>query len=143
MAIGTLIIKEKFGLSDVETVEMITENPYMQFFIGLEFFSNKSPMDASLLTWFRKRISPEMLAEINDCIIGREEAESDAEQDPLDDPPATSGDKEDDVENKGTLILDATCVPSDIRFPTDASLLNEPRECLEGIIDELHELGRI
>ena len=45
-----------------------------------------------------------------------------------------------DVENKGTLILDATCVPSDIRFPTDISLLNEGRECLEGIIDELHEL---
>jgi len=43
--------------------------------------------------------------------------------------------------NEGTLILDATCAPSDIRFPTDISLLNEGRECLEGIVDELHELG--
>lgn len=50
MAIGTLIIKEKYGLSDVETVEMIAENPYMQYFIGLESFSKKAPMDASLLT---------------------------------------------------------------------------------------------
>ena len=32
-------------------------------------------------------------------------------------------------------------MPSDIRFPTDISLLNEGRECLERIIDELHESG--
>ena len=70
MAIGSLIIKEKFGLSDNETVEMIAENPYMQYFIGLESFSKKAPMEASLLTWFRKRISAEMLSEINDYIIG-------------------------------------------------------------------------
>ena len=25
--------------------------------------------------------------------------------------------------NKGTMIVDATCVPSDIRFPTDVSLI--------------------
>ena len=43
--------------------------------------------------------------------------------------------------NEGTLILDATCVLSDIRFPTDVSLLNEGRECLEGIIDEQQEMG--
>ena len=34
MAIGSLIIKEKFTLSDIETVEMIAENPYMQYFIS-------------------------------------------------------------------------------------------------------------
>ena len=71
MAIGTLIIKEKYGLSDVETVEMIAENPYMQYFIGLESYSNKAPMEASVLTLFRKRITPEMLLEINDYIIER------------------------------------------------------------------------
>jgi hypothetical protein len=141
MAIGSLIIKEKFGLSDIETVEMIAENPYMQYFIGLESFSKKAPMEASLLTWFRKRISPEMLAEINDYIIGRKVIEE-KKKDPADDPPPTGGNTgEDDDKNKGTLILDATCVPSDIRFPTDVSLLNEGRECLEDIIDELHEQG--
>jgi hypothetical protein len=30
---------------------------------------------------------------------------------------------------------------SDIRFPTDISLLNEGRECLEDIIDEQHKIG--
>lgn len=38
--------------------------------------------------------------------------------------------------------MDATCVPSDIRYPTDLSLLNEAREKLEGIIDILHKPHR-
>ena len=38
------------------------------------------------------------------------------------------------VSNSGTLILDATCAPVDIRYPIDASLLNEAREKLEAII---------
>src|SRR5699024_8956655 len=41
--------------------------------------------------------------------------------------------------NQGKLLLDATCVPSDIAYPTDINLLNEAREKLEGIIDTLHE----
>jgi hypothetical protein len=41
MARGTLIIKEKLGLSDVETVEQIKENPYLQFFIGLETYQHR------------------------------------------------------------------------------------------------------
>ena len=35
MAIGSLIIKEMCRFSDEDTVAMITENPYLQFFIGL------------------------------------------------------------------------------------------------------------
>ena len=99
MAIGSLIIKEKFGLSDIETIEMIAENPYMQYFIGLESFSKKAPMEASLLTWFRKRISPEMLSEINDYIIGRKTIE-DKKNDPPDDPPPTGGNKGENIYHK-------------------------------------------
>jgi IS5 family transposase len=43
-----------------------------------------------------------------------------------------------EVENSGKLLFDATCVPGDIRYPTDLSLLNEGREKLEEIIDTLH-----
>ena len=41
--------------------------------------------------------------------------------------------------NKGKLIMDATCAPADIAYPTDLGLLNEAREKLEHIIDVLHE----
>lgn len=38
-------------------------------------------------------------------------------------------------ENLGTMILDATCSPSNIQYPQDFSLLNEAREKLEEMID--------
>jgi hypothetical protein len=41
--------------------------------------------------------------------------------------------------NKGKLIVDATCAPEDITFPTDMKLLNKAREHSEQIIDELHK----
>ena len=36
------------------------------------------------------------------------------------------------------LILEATCAPHNIRFPTDASLLNEAQLNAEEITDVLH-----
>nr|ABD96335.1 putative transposase [uncultured marine type-A Synechococcus GOM 3O12] len=40
--------------------------------------------------------------------------------------------------NQGSLLIDATCVPADIRHPTDLSLLNEARELTEALIDAMH-----
>jgi hypothetical protein len=40
LALGSLIIKEKLGTSDRETVEQIKENPYLQYFIGQSHYSN-------------------------------------------------------------------------------------------------------
>ena len=53
--------------------------------------------------------------------------------------PSNTGDKKsaepyEQQANAGTLMIDATCAPSNIRFPQDFSLLNESREDLEGII---------
>ena len=39
--------------------------------------------------------------------------------------------------NSGTMIVDATCVPSNIRYPQDVSLLNEARENAETLLDVL------
>ena len=54
MALGALIIKEKLGISDRETVEQIRENPYLQYFIGQSIYSNELPFDPSLLVHFRR-----------------------------------------------------------------------------------------
>jgi hypothetical protein len=58
MALGALIIKEKLGISDRETVEHIRENPYLQYFIGQSTYSNELPFDPSLLVHFRQRLVP-------------------------------------------------------------------------------------
>lgn len=42
-------------------------------------------------------------------------------------------------DNQGTLIVDATCAPSQIKYPRDMELLNEGREKLKKIIDHLHD----
>lgn len=41
MVLGALIIKEELGLSDREIVEQITENPYLQHFIGLREYQDR------------------------------------------------------------------------------------------------------
>ena len=41
--------------------------------------------------------------------------------------------------NSGKLILDATCAPANIHYPTDLWLLNTAREAIEEIIDALHK----
>lgn len=139
IAIGSLIIQEKEGYSDVKTVEAISENPYMQYFIGLEKFEEKRPFDPSLMVHFRKRLGKDIINEINRMII----KDSQKKDDNDDNDNGISNISHDEVAkdtetNQGKLILDATCTPADIHYPTDLWLLNESREHLEDIIDELH-----
>lgn len=37
------------------------------------------------------------------------------------------------------MIVDATCAPSNIRYPQDVSQLNEARENAETLLDVLHD----
>lgn len=65
MALGSLIIQNRFQYPDRELVEQITENPYLQYFIGLPGYQDAPPFDASTLVLFRKRITSDMLCEAN------------------------------------------------------------------------------
>lgn len=139
MALGTLIIQNKKNLSDRETVAEITENPYLQYFIGLPAFVQEPPFDASLLVHFRKRLGKDIINELNELLFLEEEQNSQSDDDA---PRAGTTEGGEDAsskepENKGNLILDATCVPVDIQYPTDSRLLNDAREALEEIIDVL------
>ena len=77
MALGALIIQTKFQYSDRELVEQIAENPYLQYFIGLPGFQEEAPFDASTLVLFRKRISAEMLMEVNEYLLAHKDEEKD------------------------------------------------------------------
>jgi len=130
IALGSLIIKERLNLSDVETVEQIEENPYMQYFLGFEGFISERPFDSSSLTHFRKRISPELISKMNEKIIEAQLFKTKEKE-------ISKKSDDDDQSNNGTMTIDATCAPSDIRYPTDISLLNECRINSEKIIDTL------
>lgn len=158
MALGSNLIKERYQFSDEMTVAHIAMNPYLQYFIGLTEYTQTEPFHPSMMARFRKRLGPEILQEVNDVIIGRKKAEDvvtrDDEHDDRDDhSDGTGGGDEErqqkepekapekEEENSGTLILDATCAPQAIRFPTDTSLLDEARRNTERIIDALHKAG--
>jgi hypothetical protein len=96
-----------------------------------------------MMVHFRKRIPAEMVMAITgevfrlealeemDAPEAEEEADGENEEGTIADE-AGSG-------NRGGLILDATCCPQDIRYPTDIGLLNSARELCEEIIDKLYE----
>ena len=71
VALGALIIKEKLGISDRETVEQIKENPYLQYFIGMSSYNHKAPFDPSMLVHFRERIGVNLVNKINQQMVKR------------------------------------------------------------------------
>jgi IS5 family transposase len=138
VALGALLVKERLGLTDRETVETIQENPYLQFFIGLEEFSKERPFDASLMVDFRKRFGEDGVQRLAEAIALASLKETEFKEAEIEKTENESDDNSEPPSNKGQLIADATCAPADIRYPTDVSLLNEAREKTEEIIDKLH-----
>ena len=139
LALGACIIQAEYGYSGEETALQIQENPYLQYFCGYPGYDDeKLPFGPSLMVYFRKRLTPEVLGEINEMIVRDakerqvKEAESKDDDDDSDGQPGTGG-------NSGTMIVDATCAPSNIRYPQDVSLLNEARENAEKLLDVLHD----
>lgn len=138
LALGACIIQAEYGYSDEETALQIQENPYLQYFCGYPGYDDeKLPFDPSLMVYFRKRLTPEVLGEINEMILRDAKARQSKEikSEDHDDSDHDSGQDG----NSGTMIVDATCAPSNIRYPQDVSLLNEARENAEKLLDVLHD----
>lgn len=148
MALGALIIQNKKSLSDRELVQEVSENPYLQYFLGFSGFVIKKPFDSSLMVHFRKRLGMDIINEINELIAVESAKPKDTDDNNGNDDNSgdgnalsTEGETETpdpNVKKAGTLLLDATCTPADIHYPTDLWLLNDAREALEEIIDVLH-----
>jgi hypothetical protein len=135
-------------------VELITESPYLQFFIGLSGYQPLPPFDASMMVHFRKRIGPELIkvcnamtkangiAMIQEMLATCEEEDGMAAEDhkqlaAIEEELGVKPASLDPGSNWGTLILDATCVPDDIPYPVDLRLLAESRVTTEKVIDAL------
>jgi IS5 family transposase len=112
------------------------------------------------LLHFRRRLSLELVNQVNEAVVQRvlledqpaeENLESEgvpqterevavrtetSDEDSDEDPP------EDYPPNQGQLLLDATVAPADIHYPTDLHLLNQARASSERILDQLWETVR-
>lgn len=146
--IGALIIKHIEAKDDRGTIEVIQENPYMQFFLGFDSFNFKPIFDPSLFVHIRKRLGDDAFDEMNQLVIlqalaqeqgvsdtGSEEKSNDESDTQVD----TENKDEDKSSNRGKLQLDATVCDAHIKYPTDLGLLNDGRLKSEKIIDTLCE----
>jgi len=155
LAFGALFVQWRLGLTDEETVDQIRENPSIQFFCGYESYTTEKPFDKSLMVHFRKRITAEIMKDIareafaeeaRKAVVGRDAPGAPGDDDDNDSSTGASGEsggtgvgRDAPGAPKGTMLLDATCCPADIHYPTDINLLNHARELTEQIIDHLHE----
>lgn len=135
VVLGSIIIKHMCDLDDRETIDQISENIYMQYFLGYSSFCDTPPFDPSLFVELRKRLGLEEINAINEKIL-TVKRKLDAKK---------SSSKEDDEKesknptHKGSLLIDATACPQDIAYPTDLNLLNDAREKSEELLDIVFE----
>ena len=93
LELGACMIQAEYGYYDEEITLQIQETAYLQYFCGYEAYDDsKLPFDSSSMVYFRKRLTPEILGEINERILIKNKAD------------ATSNDDH----NSGTMIVDTT-----------------------------------
>src|ERR1700732_2777591 len=105
-AIGLLLLKQIYGLSDEGVCERWVYDPYFQYFTGEEFFQHRFPHERSDLSHWRKRLGDKLellLAESLRVAHGTG---------------ALRG------KDLARVTVDTTVQPKAISFPTDARLLH-------------------
>jgi len=133
------------NLDDREIIDQISENIYMQYFLGYPSFDPTMPFDASLFVEFRKRLGIVSVNTINEKIVelktrmgSLKKTDTKEDNNQIDD--NTKPDESQVSENKGRLIVDATACPQDIAYPTDLDLLTGTRVKLEDLIDKYYNV---
>ena len=150
VALGALIIKERLCLTDRETVEQIRENPYLQYFIGKSAFTDSPPFDHTMLAVFRRRLGKDCINAVNNALVEQQLEAGNRngcdDDDPEEGGGAAAGTGPDTVEAGGSggptpsgrLLIDASCTPADITYPTDLKILDHARRLTEQMVDILH-----
>ena len=161
MVIGSVIIKHMLNIDDREVVEQIKENMYLQYFVGKSSFTTKAPFDASLMVSIRYRLGQQTMEAFNRLVLQEagiiprsEDDESSAEETEMNkednnNPASSTTDQATQTEgnntpaNNGTLMVDATVAEQQIEYPTDLKLLNEGRQQLERMIQQVCKAGGV
>lgn len=131
LIVGAVIIKHKLKLSDKETVFLIQENPYLQYFYGLPGFQIEPPFAPSLFVEIRRRMGAAVFEQFHQAIIDQMEGRSGQGDDRE---PSSSNDARSAASIEPETESDQSCdITSDSQ-----DLLNESREINERLIDALY-----
>jgi IS5 family transposase len=105
-AIGLLLLKHIYGLSDEGVCERWVYDPYFQHFTGEEFFQHEFPHERSDLSHWRKRLGDKLELLLAESL--RVAHQSGALR----------------TRDLKRVTVDTTVQPKNISFPTDAKLLH-------------------
>lgn len=159
LVIGAIIIKHLTCLSDAETIATIQENPYMQYLVGLKYFSDKPIFSPELLVSIRKRIDDDFFNVIILSLQNTPKVESkDNLEDKDNDGHDGSGSTDSSAKEKSELAIsvdadgqkhseimkiDATCTDAEVRYPTDVYLLKDASREIERLTNKFCEKNSI
>lgn len=153
IVIGAMILKHTYGFTDKETLEMIRENMYMQFFLGLSEYTSEEVFERSLFTTLRERVGVKEFDEMTCEIIKRVEKidrgkkgsrrqnrdKNEPKPGSVNPQPEPGKEVKSSNDNHGKLMVDATVADQMIEYPTDLGLISRSRQESERIIDRLCE----
>src|ERR1700686_1165891 len=105
-AIGLLLLKHIYGLSDEGVCERWVYDPYFQYFTGEEFFQHEFPHERSGLSHWRKRLGGKLELLLAESLRVAH---------------ASGALRSQDLKR---VTVDTTVQPKNISFPTDAKLLH-------------------
>lgn len=113
LMVGLLLLKQLKNISDEEIVVQWKQNPYFQYFSGMDEFHIIEPCHATDLVYFRKRIGKEGMEVIFSMSVGLHGKAAQEKQ----------------------VIIDTTVQENNITYPTDGKLAIK-------IINHLHKTAK-
>jgi hypothetical protein len=118
LVVGLILLKHIQCMSDREVVAELRENPYQQWFCGLEQFETGSAIEASTLSVARERMGPKYFERLEKLCLEVLKQQG-------------------VILGKG-LLVDATVVEEGIKYPNDVGLLERVRQ---GLVKGLKGVG--
>lgn len=134
MVVGALIVKHVEKLSDEKAILAIQENPYMQYLLGLEKFTEKPVFVPELFVLVRKRLDHDFFNMLTLMLT-----EADGSK------PKKENTDTDGNDHGGTMKIDATCCDAEVRYPTDSNLLEDGSKLIDHLLDKfcaMHKLRK-
>ena len=113
LMVGILLLKQLKNISDEEVVVQWKQNPYFQYFCGLDELQIIEPCHATDLVYFRKRIGTEGMKVIFGMSVSLHAKDAEESQ----------------------VIIDTTVQENNITYPTDGKLAIK-------IINHLHKIAK-
>jgi len=111
--VGLLLVKQLKNVSDEEVCRLWSENPYVQYFCGEQFFQWGQPCNPSDLVHFRNRIGEKGVEEIFKATVYLHR---------------------DKIAEEEELVADTTVQEANVTYPTDVKLRRK-------IIEKMWKLG--